>query len=54
MVLIIKHQVGVCGPAAMGRDMSKAVVDAIHPSAVLRGEHRRNVYLTEETFVSLP
>ena len=35
--------IGTCGPAAMTAQLANTAAGCIQPSAVLRGEHRRNV-----------
>jgi hypothetical protein len=40
--------VGACGPLSMNTSVADAVTDAIKPRQVLRGEVRRNIYLTIE------
>ena len=42
--------VGVCGPTSLGQAVCESTYKAIHPSAVLRGEKRRNVHLELEQF----
>lgn len=39
---------GCCGPTPMNASLADAVSKAVQPSAVLRGEVRRNIYLTIE------
>ncbi|KAK4698578.1 hypothetical protein P7C70_g7694, partial [Phenoliferia sp. Uapishka_3] len=41
---------GACGPAGLTASVANAVSDAIQPSKVLRGEHRRNIRLHTEEF----
>ena len=40
--------VGACGPLSLNTSVADAVTLAIKPTKVLRGEMRRNIYLTIE------
>jgi hypothetical protein len=40
--------VGACGPLSLNTSVADAVTMAIKPKQVLRGEVRRNIYLTIE------
>lgn len=42
--------VSVCGPTKMSADLADAVSNAIDPSQVLKGEHRKNIYFHQEQF----
>ncbi|KII86617.1 hypothetical protein PLICRDRAFT_261819 [Plicaturopsis crispa FD-325 SS-3] len=42
--------VAACGPSKLGADLAGAVSDAISPGKVFRGEHRRNIYFTQEEY----
>ena len=40
--------VGACGPTPMNDSLATAVSEAVRPGSVIRGELRRNIYLTIE------
>ena len=48
--------IGACGPTPMNDSLADAVSAAVKPTSVLRGEVRRNIYLTIEyvSFSSRP
>lgn len=45
--------IGACGPTPMNDSLADAVSEAVQPRRVLRGEVRRNIYLTIEYVSSL-